>query len=564
MSTDPFQMRKATVGLIAVALVVLGVASYLAFRGGTDDVIETGNGAQGQERYDGAPPIGDMTAGGAEEGDGQGSEAGGAGIDSGREDISKAGPDAEDGKDEGAGLPGEPGGRATETGGRSPPVRIVTAESASVAGTVTDASGAPVAGARVEVDKECAFSPSAETDPSGCFLVTDLDPGSHTVAVTGPKHLFQSRAFEIKEGERALVDFVLLEGRSFTGRVKDTGGTPIAGAKVWASPPETRESREAVTDRTGTFRIEGLPARGWYWFVAVKEGYCRSDTIPIDLEKSCEIVLFKGAVVEGVVTDACTGRSLHCKEFQCHLEAPLARFHRDNETQDEVCGLFRIGPLPPGRYRIVARIVGYLPRETTEVVLKEGERKTGVQMRLARGVPMRGVVLDADGLVPVEGAHVWREAVESAVTDATGAFSLGCFPEGADQKTNVDAIHREYVHLETKVRWTVGGEPVRLLLHRGARLRGEVRRKDGTAVKGHVVVLSPEYDFGNTMYGKTAEIARDGRYEIAGLSKGLHRVGVFLESMSIINDMPVCEKEVDIESGRWNQICHFEIEAEKK
>ena len=75
---------------------------------------------------------------------------------------------------------------------------------------------------------------------------------------------------ELPPGEQE-VSFGLFSESAFLGRVVDTGGSPIEGARVLAIPsrsPVPPKPEEATTSSDGAFLVRGLPT-GYYWLLIV-------------------------------------------------------------------------------------------------------------------------------------------------------------------------------------------------------------------------------------------------------------------------------------------------------
>ncbi len=140
-----------------------------------------------------------------------------------------------------------------------PPVRVE--------GRVTDAGGAPVAGARVRAFRDPAPSrhsdtmaspPVASTDALGRFAFTTLGPGRACIGVEADG--FRDREMRevvLSATEPNDLDVVLEPSPAVTVRVVDEEGRPIAGAEV--EMDDLACWREPVrTDAQGVARVEGL------------------------------------------------------------------------------------------------------------------------------------------------------------------------------------------------------------------------------------------------------------------------------------------------------------------
>jgi hypothetical protein len=104
---------------------------------------------------------------------------------------------------------------------------------ASVTGTVTDATGAPVPGARVEaVSVERQIASEAVTNDSGTYLIRFLTPGRYELVVRkdGFKESRRS-ALELFASDRARVD-VTLEVGDLQQRVSVTADAPLLSTET--------------------------------------------------------------------------------------------------------------------------------------------------------------------------------------------------------------------------------------------------------------------------------------------------------------------------------------------
>jgi len=101
-------------------------------------------------------------------------------------------------------------------------------ESAKIVGTIRDASGAVLPGAKVTVTNTGTNETrSFVTDNSGDYVVNQLQPGTYTVAVTqeGFKQAVQS-AFKLDVNQVARVDLTLAVG-NVNERVEVTAAEPL-------------------------------------------------------------------------------------------------------------------------------------------------------------------------------------------------------------------------------------------------------------------------------------------------------------------------------------------------
>ena len=123
-----------------------------------------------------------------------------------------------------------------------------------VSGRVTDASGAPIAGASVSGSSGNS-SDFATTAADGTYTLDSLALGTVYVNVSANGFAAQSRSVDIS-GDTTGVDFALVKGTLVSGRVTDTSGAPIAGASVSGSGSGGYDSTSTAGD--GTYTLDSL------------------------------------------------------------------------------------------------------------------------------------------------------------------------------------------------------------------------------------------------------------------------------------------------------------------
>jgi thiol-disulfide isomerase/thioredoxin/protocatechuate 3,4-dioxygenase beta subunit len=214
-------------------------------------------------------------------------------------------------------------------------------------------------------------------------------------------------------------------GVSYSGRVVDLEGKPVAGASVgaddWTPGVGQRQPlvRFTKTDADGRFTLGALPKQGTVRLSASagNQGFLSNGvTWSAAGTNPDHITLFKPAVITGVVRDADTGKPI--PEFQVR---PGWYWHKNEDKFDEsdFDGVAKVkdpdgkfskkierinlggGEPPAFAAMIVAR--GYVPQVTPKVYL--GKPYEPFVIRLKKGNPIAGVVSDSSGK-PVKGAAV--------------------------------------------------------------------------------------------------------------------------------------------------------------
>ena len=135
---------------------------------------------------------------------------------------------------------------------------VAQRETGSIQGTVTDPSGAVVAGAKITVKGVgTGTTREATTGPSGLYNVTSLQPGPYDVTVESPGFAAQTHRIAVTVGGTASLDVKMAVGKEVT--VVEVTATPVA--------VET-QSQELTTTVSGR-QITELPSltRNPYDFV---------------------------------------------------------------------------------------------------------------------------------------------------------------------------------------------------------------------------------------------------------------------------------------------------------
>ncbi|MEM6571609.1 MAG: carboxypeptidase-like regulatory domain-containing protein [Planctomycetota bacterium] len=195
-------------------------------------------------------------------------------------------------------------------------------------GRVTDAAGAPLAGAEVRCSSAggLAFRASFEvgTGDSSTTVVTDGDGRFETTVRGGDVRIavgldgyapYERDAEVLAAGDTDVGDLRLAQGVRLSGRVLDPGGRGVPGAKIVAKPKREggivfyggRIDAIAETDDNGRFEIL-RQAAGPYELIAVHEEhppqpFAGRTEQPGEVVEGIVVTLRAGATIEGVVLD---------------------------------------------------------------------------------------------------------------------------------------------------------------------------------------------------------------------------------------------------------------------
>ncbi len=126
------------------------------------------------------------------------------------------------------------------------------------------ASGRALGGVRlVLVGESPADRRRAETPVDGALLLSDLAPGSWTVAARHPRFVPEQAGATVESGRTAEVTLELREGGRLHGTARDESGRPLEGIAVNVLHGVNRQflhpDLSALTDAAGRYAIEGIP-----------------------------------------------------------------------------------------------------------------------------------------------------------------------------------------------------------------------------------------------------------------------------------------------------------------
>ncbi len=344
------------------------------------------------------------------------------------------------------------------------------------------------------------------------------------------------------------------QGPVISGRVVDSTGRPIAGARVVASrelgsPDDDLPTRliqltnieavagvaiETVTGSDGAFTLRGVE-RGHYALTALASGHGPATRRWVEPADGVDLALAPGSRLEGSVLGAdrepIAGALVRAypepasddvfERIAVQSRPPL------EEVRSDASGRFVLERLGAGRFNLLVDARGHRRGTFRSVELVAGPNSERV-LELERGQVIRGVVVDADGK-PVAGTRVRvitkstspGQAVVidfddgSVVTGADGAFEFTTLDPGTHA---VLAWHADHAarHLRAV---TAGGAALKVVLGRGAVIAGRVTASHGgEPIAGCRVTVSDILDV-----KREAVTGEDGTYRVLGVTPGRGR-----------------------------------------
>lgn len=418
---------------------------------------------------------------------------------------------------------------------------------AKVEGKVVDTRGRVVSGTSVVArwffpDSDSLHGETGETDHAGDFLIENLLPGKHALAVNPDVNGMWLRSdlddlrIELKEGEhRVGVRLVYDANEPFlAGRVTDETGEPVAGVRVQALLGQ--EAPTVKTDEDGLYRISRLP-EGAYRIMAYHRNYENHMGRPVETgQDGVDIVLKRRPLAEVTVRviDADTREPI--PEFS--IRALEGTWHGltwgsedDFKKVIDEDGRFILKRVNTNSSTIVVRASGYsiglFPFQG-----QDGPADSELTLALQPSPILEGIVVDSGGL-PVADAAVFTcelppldywlkdgglENVKGAAAQMTGQdgkFALDSTPGGI---FTLSAFHVDY-GLGWQNLGPSGTRPshIRITLKRGGRIEGTFTMGGAPVAEGRVSIWHKDL---GTNYGEV-ETDANGTYAIEGVPEGL-------------------------------------------
>ncbi len=348
----------------------------------------------------------------------------------------------------------------------------VLSSGATVSGTVTAASGLPLAGATVSASStECCIYGGATTDSNGQYTIVGLPAGTYTVNVSAPFGLNYARqtlpAFPIAAAEAVSgKDAVLVVGGTISGTVTDDQSDPVSSVSVDVLGDDYGFT--ASTDASGQYTVVGLPTGSYrvqfrstsrnlateWW----NDVYSRVDATSIAVTAGGDITgidaaLELGATISGTVRGPgnapVSSGSVAVVSREPGVEASYSYSGIDEN------GSYLLQGLPPGEYTLTFSSSGLGQRWwggtnslalATFFAVGASEAVTGKDITLPGGSTITGVIRDAldrpvnNATNPALGATVRvfdaeaptvsSESVVSYASNYLGAYSVGQLAPG--------------------------------------------------------------------------------------------------------------------------------------
>lgn len=345
-------------------------------------------------------------------------------------------------------------GRANAFGSAPGKIQIRLGDTPILKVMVTDASGVPVEGTRINV-KQANTSRGGTTDAQGVMQLA-LPPGGYEVSLG---HKGEVKQVELKKGTTE-VKFVTTAPAKVQGMVVDTSGKPIAGAVVHSSeggiPPmpgagvgrlmrmyemqgmaRYRNAPQVKSDEKGAFSANGGEGKK-FW--ARAEGYGPT-AFAEPKDGKVTVVLAPRPVAVGRVVDA-RGKPIAQAQVGMVLTGADGKFRLT--LDDDLTG--------PVRVQASGR-----PPVTFELNPGASDREIALpDIRLEDGIALAGKVLDAVTAQALKHARItvrWPGSKEELVglSQQDGTFKIEGAPQNKPLEAEVSLDKYQTVKLPVKV-----------------------------------------------------------------------------------------------------------------
>lgn len=423
------------------------------------------------------------------------------------------------------------------------------ARAGSITGRMLDASGKPVAGAKVRwtvyrsedevlLDQTNAADPAVlgetATDAEGRFRVGLDKPGTSVSLRLAPAGLPTARfegPFDSSE-DIELGEIQAIGAQPVSGRVVDESGKPVAGARVLASASlilfdnDSRFFSETRTGADGTFLMADAP-QGSRLVLARAPGYITVTRLQMEARPEEKITLRRGGSIRGVLTDS-AGKPA----------AGVLVVSGETAAQTDAEGKFLLTGIAAGLHRLQAVWKEEFAARRDNVRVKDGE-ETAAPMKLARASAIAGTVIEEGSRRPVSGVRVAvysqggpgfarRRAERAGRTDARGRFRVGGL---AGRPYTVEATKDGFLPASIAGVTAASASPgsASLALRRAASIAGRVTDEKGQAVAGAKVKITREMGVRRMIRGMSSNPASflasqgvvtgpDGSFKLRGLA----------------------------------------------
>jgi hypothetical protein len=362
----------------------------------------------------------------------------------------------------------------------------------SVTGRVTDATGAPIADARVSY-RLSATTPDidADTTDAGGYYGVTVAAGTWVALVEADQALgtLTVPGVAVTAPGPVVRDFAFPPPLAVGGHVFDSLGAGIDGARVQFRGGRTGARVTVFCDAGGAYAAMLPPDT--YEAVVTPVGPAedthlrqRFPGIVVTGAVARDFTLRRGVLVSGTVFDDLGMPLLAETGIDVQLGANSMYFAPDGATTDAGTGTYEIGPLPLEAVTFVVRPpadLGFPAQRFARRII--GPLAQTESFMLERGVVLSGTIVRDDGTTPEGDVEVDLVPPSGGIapdgdrTDGSGTYRIALFPGTYEMRITPRPQNLQLPESRT-VRIT-GATTIDVTLTRGAILRGTVRDPSG-------------------------------------------------------------------------------------
>jgi protocatechuate 3,4-dioxygenase beta subunit len=410
----------------------------------------------------------------------------------------------------------------------------------TLTGVVTDATGGPVGGARIDASALDGLArpgdaiASTLTSSDGKYTMT-VAPGHLLVAASDADYAPQARHVEVgTTGAKA--DFQLVPGGVIEGIVRDeTTREPVAAIVIAERDEGAARFGEvgrhhAAAKADGKFRLTGLRPGSYELAATAGKRVSHAPTVVglgvAEQIADVEILVGASATVRGVVVDD-TGAPA--------TGVTVSAFDDSATAESDAKGGFELSGLSPGKHMLIGRGGDFIPGGMTPVDVGTKDLD-GVRVTVKRGLAIKGHVEPrqvCDVRLDIDDRALGPDLpmlVSPVTTAADGAFELkpvsavgytivarcASGDQGSQAVTVAPGAPEQIVHVTP-----------------GASIAGRVVDTAGKTVAGVVVMAAQQAGSEHMMIvngvvtsGVQAMTDAAGKFEVRGLQPGTYRLRV--------------------------------------
>jgi protocatechuate 3,4-dioxygenase beta subunit len=351
--------------------------------------------------------------------------------------------------------------------GRAPLALVLAPPTVLEGRTLDVASLKPVARVRLMVSTgEAVRLASSGTD--GRYVLRGLRPGEVTVRADESRHVGWARSgVSLARGETTRLDVLLTRGAALSGRVVDEDGRPVAGAKLSVSPGEqdpfsfvmrrlAGDPGARIASRAdGTFSATRLAPgenqrltvyhpdyeKGVLGGIALSPGGTRTGAV---------VTLRRGIVVTGTVKDdegkpvagaevgVSASRVVRSSRGGMRMSVSFGGISEITPARSGADGRFEVRGVPPGDWALTAKSPGRATEVVDPLRLSRDARPDPVEIVLAPGASLSGIVRRRTG----EGAEGYLVIAREGGKPPTG-IGPDTMPTGPDGAFFLDGLKRD-------------------------------------------------------------------------------------------------------------------------